>query len=161
MQKLPTDVIRAHKGLSFPGITTVFYCHDGHGNLLLGKRSQNARDEKGRWDPGGGGLKHGWTVEDNMLREIKEEYDADSLGHEFIGYFDALRPNDDGEQTHWLAMCFAIKVDRSKVKNCEPDMLDEIGWFSLDSLPTPMHSQFPNFLKKNGDKLKEILKRRS
>ena len=33
-----------------------------------------------------------------------------------------------------------------KVKNGEPEMFDEVKWFTLDSLPENVHSQFPNFL---------------
>jgi hypothetical protein len=32
-------------------------------------------------------------------------------------------------------------VDPTKVKNNEPEKIDEIGWFSLDKLPSPLHSQ--------------------
>jgi len=71
-KKLTPEELRKHKGVSFTGITTVFLCHDGKGNLLLGKRSKNTRDEHGRWDVGAGGLKHGQTVEENLKREIKE-----------------------------------------------------------------------------------------
>lgn len=49
------------QGFDYIGVTTVFYCHDGKGNLLLHKRSQTCRDEKGRWDCGGGALKFGET----------------------------------------------------------------------------------------------------
>jgi 8-oxo-dGTP diphosphatase len=156
-QKLSADVIRQHKGVSFTGITTVFFCHDGKGRLFLTKRSKNTRDEHGRWDPGGGGLKHGQAIEENMRREVKEEYNADIIKSEFLGYFDAFRPGPEGLLTHWLAMCFAVQIDPSQVKINEPDMVDDSGWFSIDNLPKPMHSQFETFYKKHGQKLKEIL----
>jgi hypothetical protein len=36
-------------------------------------------------------------------------------------------------------------------------MVDELGWFSLDNLPSPMHSQFGLFMSLHGDKLRQIL----
>ncbi len=154
--KLSPDDLRKHKGISFTGITTVFFCHDGRGNLFLAKRSNNARDEHGRWDPGGGGLKHGQAVEENMLREVKEEYGVEPLESEFIGYIDAFRKSQEGLPTHWVAMCFAVKVDPAKVKINEPKMVDDSGWFSLEKLPQPLHSQFDYFMNKHGRKLKNI-----
>ncbi len=157
--KLTAEELRKHKGISFTGITTVFFCHDGKGNLFLNKRSKNTRDEHGRWDPGGGGLKHGQPIEQNMLRELKEEYNVEPIDYEFMGYFDAFRESPDGLLSHWLAMCFAVKIDPTKVKINEPEMVDDSGWFSLDALPQPLHSQFDYLMSKFGDKLKKIMLR--
>jgi 8-oxo-dGTP diphosphatase len=155
--KLTPEEIRKHKGISFTGITTVFYCHDGKGNLFLTKRSKNTRDEHGRWDPGGGGLKHGQSVEEGLRRELLEEYNVEPLELEFVSYYDAFRTSSEGLPTHWLAMCFAVKVDPAKIRINEPEMVDDYGWFALDKLPTPLHSQFDKFMSLHGDKLRAIL----
>src|SRR5690606_8703098 len=120
----------------------VFVCHDGNGKIFLTKRSKNTRDEHDRWDPGGGGLKHCQAIEENLLREVKEEYGVTPLDYEFIGYFDAFRQTPDGLPTHWLAMIFALHVDPKKVKIMEPENVVDQGWFTLDNLPSPLHSQF-------------------
>ena len=57
------------KGVDFTGVAIVFICHDGNGNILMHKRSQNCRDEQGRWDIGGGSLEFGHLVEDTLKRE--------------------------------------------------------------------------------------------
>ena len=155
--KLTSEQIRHHKGISFTGITTVFFCHDGRGNLFLTKRSKNTRDEHGMWDPGGGGLKHGQSVEATVRREVKEEYDVEPLDLEFIGYFDAFRRSIDDMPTHWLAMCFAVKIDPSKVNINEPEMVDDQGWFTMDNLPMPLHSQFEKFISLHGLMLRRIM----
>ncbi len=157
VNKLSPKVLRTHKGISFTGVTTVFLCHDGKGRILLAKRSANTRDEQGRWDPGGGGLKHGEAVEDNMRRELKEEYNVDPIKSGFVGYFDAFRQTPTGEPTHWIAMCFVVLVDPNKVKINEPKMNDDFGWFYLNKLPSPMHSQFDVLLSKHGKKIKAIV----
>jgi ADP-ribose pyrophosphatase YjhB (NUDIX family) len=133
------------KGEDFTGITIVFHCHDGNGNFLLSKRSVNCRDEIGTWDPGGGGLELHDSVEGTLKKEILEEYCTDIIEHEFLGFRDVHREHD-GIRTHWLALDFKVLVDKEKVKNGEPHKFDEIGWFTLDTLPAPLHSQYPNFL---------------
>lgn len=133
------------KGEDFIGVTVVYYCHDGKGNVLLGKRSANCRDEHGRWDPGGGGLEFGERVEDALQREIREEYCADVLGYEFLGYRDVHREHG-GKPTHWIALDFKVRIDPDQVGNGEPHKLEELAWFTLDSLPEPLHSQFPHFI---------------
>ncbi|HVI69708.1 MAG TPA: NUDIX domain-containing protein, partial [Magnetospirillaceae bacterium] len=155
--KLSLEDIRKHKGASFTGITTVFWCYNNDGQIFLAKRSKNARDEHGRWDPGAGGLKHGQTLEENVRRELKEEYDVEPLQLDFIGYRDVFRELEDATLTHWLAMDFAAKVDSSVLRINEPLMFDDSGWFTLDELPSPLHSQFEPFLRQYGDKLKGIL----
>ncbi len=80
------------KGVDYTGIATVYFCHDGQGNFIMAKRSQNARDEQGCWDIGGGALEFGMAVDDSLCKEIKEEYCADVLGFEFLGYRDVLPP---------------------------------------------------------------------
>lgn len=156
-KKLSPTEIRQHKGISFTGITAVFFCYNDKGQVFLAKRSQNARDEQGRWAPGAGGQKHGETIESTVRRELKEEFAANPLSIEFLGYFDVLRELSDGTMTNWLAMTFAVKVDPASIRINEPDMFDEHGWFSLDRLPYPLHSQFDTFLRLYGDKLKRII----
>ncbi|MDK2899370.1 MAG: 8-oxo-dGTP diphosphatase [Patescibacteria group bacterium] len=153
-KKLSSEELRKHKGISFTGITTVFYCHDGKGNLFLAKRSNNARDEHGRWDVGGGGLKHGQSVEDSLKRELIEEYDVVPKKIDFMNYYDAFRETPDGMPTHWVALNFACLVDPKEVKINETDMFDDFGWFKLANLPKPLHSQLDKFVDKYGDVLR-------
>lgn len=134
------------KGKDYTGVSIVFTCHDGQGNFVLSKRGLACRDEQGTLDPGGGGLEFSDTVEKTLTKEVAEEYCTDVLAYEFLGFRDVHREND-GEKTHWIALDFKVLVDPSKVKNGEPHKLDEIGWFRLDALPTPLHSQYPKFLE--------------
>jgi len=140
------------KGVDFIGISIVYICHDGKGNFLFQKRGANCRDENGRWDTGGGGLEFKDTVEETLRKEIMEEYCTPVLAHEFLGYRDVHRENN-GKKTHWVALDFKVLVDREKVKNGEPHKFDDIGWFKLDNLPSPLHSQVMNQINSYKDKL--------
>lgn len=134
------------KGVDYIGNAVVYFCHDGKGNFLLNKRSNNCRDEKGTWDPGGGGIEINDTVISTLKKEIKEEYCTDVLEFEFLGYRDVHREND-GKKTHWIALDFKVLIDPDKVGNGEPHKFEAVEWFTLDNLPSPLHSQFPNFIK--------------
>ncbi|MEM3154633.1 MAG: NUDIX domain-containing protein [Candidatus Woesearchaeota archaeon] len=140
------------KGADFTGVSVVFICHDGNGNILMNKRSKKCRDEHGNWDIGGGSVEFGHKIEDTLRREIKEEYCTDIIGYEFLGFRDIHR-EVNGKPTHWIALDFKVHVDRSKAKIGEPEKADAIGWFTLDKLPTPCHSQLPKFLELYKDKL--------
>ena len=157
MNKLDDKTLRGHKGISWVGVSTCFFCHDGNGKFFLAKRSNKSRDEQGTWEIGGGGLKWGLTAEENMLREVKEEYNAEPKNIKFLGYRDVFRKLADGTPTHWLAIDFAVLVDPKHVKINEPDMFDDCGWFTRDNMPSPLHSQQLPFMNKYRTELDNIL----
>lgn len=141
------------KGLDYTGVTVVYFCHDGAGNFLMNKRGQNCRDEQGTWDPGGGGVEFGESVEETVKKEIMEEYGTDVIKQEFLGFRDIHR-EANGKKTHWIGLDFKVLVDRNKAKNGEPHKFDDVQWFTLDTLPSPLHSQFPTFIKLYEQKLR-------
>jgi 8-oxo-dGTP pyrophosphatase MutT (NUDIX family) len=128
-------------GIDYVGISTPFYCHDGKGNLLFHKRSKNCRDEQGHWDTGGGKLDFGLTPEENVLKEVLEEYGCKGEINERLPALNIFREHD-GIKTHWIALPFFIKVNPEEVKINEPEKIEEIRWFRLDNLPEPLHTGF-------------------
>jgi len=136
------------KGQDCVGVAVVFLIHDGKGNILLHKRSKEARDERSTWDAGGGGLEFGDTVEETLRREVQEEFCADVIEYEFMGFRDVHRTHE-GRPTHWIALDFKVLVDPAQVKIGEPHKVDDIGWFRLEAFPSPLHSKFPRFLEQH------------
>jgi 8-oxo-dGTP diphosphatase len=128
-------------GLDYAGVTTPFYCNDGKGNFLFHKRSKNCRDEQGHWDPGSGKLDFGIALEENVLKEVKEEYGCEGEIQEKLPAHDIFR-EINGKKTHWVAIPFFIKVKPEEIKNNEPEKIDELGWFKLNNLPQPLHEGF-------------------
>ncbi len=141
-------------GIDYVGITTPFYCHDGKGNILMHKRSNQCRDEQGRWDPGSGKLEHDLSLKENVLQEVFEEYGCRGEIEEQLPAHDIVR-EQNGIKTHWVAVPFIIKIDPNKVKNGEPHKIDEIGWFTLDRLPKPLHTGFSYTLEKYSEYFKK------
>ena len=127
------------KGVDYIGVTICFYCYDKKGNLLLQKRSKNCRDEHDRWDCGGGSMEVGETFEQAVKRELKEEYCVDVVDKDirFCGVNNVLRENGQ-ENTHWIAIISAVKIrNPQKIKIGEAERIDELGWFSINKLPSP------------------------
>jgi 8-oxo-dGTP pyrophosphatase MutT (NUDIX family) len=140
------------KGVDYIGLTVCFYCHDGAGNYLFHKRSDQCRDEVGCWDTGGGSVHVGETIEEALHREVQEEYGVAVLHFEELGHSDILR-EQNGVMAHWHGFRFKVLVDREQVVNNEPHKHTELGWFTLDNLPTPLHSQIPKELEWYKEKL--------
>jgi ADP-ribose pyrophosphatase YjhB (NUDIX family) len=128
-------------GFDFVGITTPFYCHDGKGRLLMHKRTKECRDEHEKWDTGSGKLELNLSLEENVLQEVLEEYGCKGEVEEQLPAHDIFR-EQEGVRTHWVAVPFFVKVNPDEVKIGEPHKMSEIGWFSINDLPTPLHSGF-------------------
>jgi len=127
-----------------PSVSCVFVCHDGSGRVLLARRSAGARDEPGVWDCGAGALEFGESFEEAVTREVTEEYVAAPLAIDLLGVRNVVRTDP---ASHWVAVIFGVRLAPAEVRIGEPDKFDELGWFALDALPAPLHSQFPATLE--------------
>lgn len=128
------------RGIDFIGVNVIFVCHDAKGNILFHKRSKNCRDEQGRWDCGAGAMEFGETFEEAVRREVKEEYGTEPLLVAYVDTRNVIRTHDS-RTTHWVVNLHAVLVDPEKVKLNDPHKMDEIGWFTYDNLPSPLHSE--------------------
>ncbi|PIW36504.1 MAG: DNA mismatch repair protein MutT [Candidatus Kerfeldbacteria bacterium CG15_BIG_FIL_POST_REV_8_21_14_020_45_12] len=102
------------------------------GEVLLLLRSKNCRNDQGLWSLPGGKLEFGERLTDAVRREVKEEVDLELIKIKQIGYVDHIL--DDGSQ-HWVPQIFLCTQFIGTARNVEPDKCDELGWFSLDSIP--------------------------
>jgi ADP-ribose pyrophosphatase YjhB (NUDIX family) len=141
MVKVADESVDLRRGIDHIGITVCFIIHDGNGHILLHKRGAGARDENGRWDIGGGALEFGETIDSAVRREIKEEFCCTAKNIQFITAYEAFRKHQDSD-THWIALVHCVQVDPKEVRIGEPDKIEELGWFTSDTLPSPLHSQF-------------------
>jgi len=131
-------------GVDYVGVSTSFYCHDGKGNILFHKRSKNCRDEIGVWDCGGGQLEYGLSLEENVLKEVKEEYGCEGKIEKQLPAITLFRKNKEGQKTHWIVIPFIILVDKREVKNNDPEKIETVEWHTINDLPHPLH---PGFVK--------------
>ena len=147
---------RTKPGKDYVGITTPFYCIDEEGKILFQKRSNKARDESGRWDPGSGELEKGLTLEENVRKEVKEEVGAEAQTIGRIPPHGIFR-EDEGEDTHWLAVSFFVKVNRDNVEINEPEKIDELEWAELGEFPQPLHKGFKQTFSEYREKFEDII----
>ncbi len=134
-------------GIDYVGVTTPFYCHDGKGHLLLAQRTVGARDEHGTWDPGSGKLEFGSSIEDNILREVREEYGCEGTIQTVLPALNLLREMGD-QLAHWVVVAAFVLVNPDEVQLMEPDKFSDLGWFTLDALPRPLHQGFASSLER-------------
>jgi 8-oxo-dGTP diphosphatase len=128
-------------GIDYIGISTPFYCNDGKGNFLFHKRSKNCRDEQGKWDTGSGQLEFGLTPEQNVLKEVEEEYGCPGVIQASIPAHSIFRIHDNCK-THWVAIPFFIFVNPEKVRINDVDKIEKLEWHTLNNLPRPLHTGF-------------------
>ncbi len=115
------------KGIDYPGIAVVFFCHDGAGRYIMNKRSANARDEHGCWDVGGGGVKKGEMLEDALRREVKEEVGLDITN---IVYVTSLATVHGDGNPSLVISCLADY--QSGEVRLMPDETDDFKWVTLE-----------------------------
>ena len=126
-------------GIDYTGISVSFFCHDGAGNFVMTKRSDQCRDEHHTWEVGGGKLEFGEDPREAVLREIKEEYGVHGTIEKELPPI-SLNREHQGTKTHWITFPFVVRVLRESVIRGDPVSMAEIAWFRMDSLPSPLHS---------------------
>jgi len=87
--------------------------------------------EKGKWSIPGGTVEIFETVEEALLREIKEELGVEGRIIASLGVTDHILPK---EGVHWIAPRFLIGL-HGEPMNREPDKHEAIQWWPLDDLP--------------------------
>lgn len=124
------------KGIDYIGVAAGAMIFNDKGELFLSRRSQNCKNERGHWETPGGSIKFGETQEQAVRREMIEEYGAEI---EIIEQFPAADHMIPAEGQHWVATTFLARFKPGQEpKIMEPEKCDEIGWFSLDNLPSPL-----------------------
>ncbi len=124
------------KGIDYIGVAAGAMIFNDRGELFLAKRSMLTKNERGCWETPGGALEFGETLTAAVQREILEEY---GVTIELLKQFPAEDHLIPDEKQHWVATTFLAKLrPGQEPKIMEPEKCDQIGWFALDNLPTPL-----------------------
>jgi 8-oxo-dGTP diphosphatase len=102
--------------------------------ILLIKR--NTKPFKGYWALPGGRMDLGETIEQTIVREVKEETGLDVAIMRKIGEYVEKGLKDEVEYEYYPT-CFLVKLVAGELKKQDSEIL-EIKLFSLNELPAPL-----------------------
>ena len=103
--------------------------------VLLARRGEKARNQRGQWENPGGAVSMGEDFRDALIREIREELGITVSVTGLLRVVNHIIPADG---QHWVSPTFVCcHTDGGPVIR-EPEKCSDIGWFPLDALPEPM-----------------------
>lgn len=111
--------------------------------VLLVKRSMNARIGPGTYSRPGGKLDWGESVECAAERETLEETGVVVKVTQIYDTQPFKMGNDD-----WMAIGCLAEYVSGEPTNREPTKHDEVGWYPLNNLPEPLGEYTRNSLEK-------------
>ena len=104
------------------------------GKILLIKR--NTKPFVGSWALPGGRMDPGETIEQTIVREVKEETGLDAVIVYKVGEYVEKGIKDDVDYEYYPT-CFVVKPVGGELKKQDSE-IQEIKLFSLDELPKPL-----------------------
>ena len=107
------------------------------GQLLL------VRNQRGFWSTPGGHLDFGESPEECAVRETKEETGVGATDLQFVAITNDVLA-DSGK--HYVTIWMRGEADSSVATVMDPAEIAELGWFSPNALPKPLHLYFQNLL---------------
>jgi 8-oxo-dGTP diphosphatase len=118
-------------------------CRDGDGRLLLARASPSLT-LRGRWFLPGGGVQHGESPEESLVREIEEESGlAVELGP-FLDVISDVRTLPDGCSLHTVRLVYEVESWRGELRPEHDGTTDAVAWFTPDEvrqLPLALYVQ--------------------
>ncbi len=102
--------------------------------VLLIKR--NTIPFKGYWALPGGRMDPGETIEQTIIREVKEETGLNIIVIQIVGEYIEKGVKDDIEYEYYPT-CFVVKPVGGEIKKQESE-IQQIQCFSLNELPIPL-----------------------
>lgn len=139
------DVMQELKpGVDFVGVGIGVVVRNEKGEMLFGLRTENCRNEPGKWSAPGGSLEFGETLEQCCVREVKEEVNLDVEIVRLLKVIDHFIP---GEKQHWVNPLFEARVVGGEAKIMEKNKFAKLAWFSLDNLPENLTVNWAEFFK--------------
>ncbi len=114
------------------------------GRLLLGKRSAHRRAYPGVWDLPGGHVEAGETIEQALVRELREELGVTPTEWRELAVLRAPALSDESADMLRLHV-FLVIAWRGEPHNLLPDEHDAIAWITLDDAMglTLAHADYP------------------
>ena len=120
------------KGIDYIGVGTGAIIFNKDGALFLAKRGKEARNEKHKWEFPGGSVEFGETLENALVREVREEFGFVIKVIQLLDVVNHILPK---EKQHWVSPTYLCSYRSGEPCILEPHKCEEIGWFSLNKIP--------------------------
>ena len=124
----------------------------------MSQRGEKARNERGRWEFPGGSVEFGESVEDALIREVREEHNMEIEIIELLEVVSHIIPE---ENQHWVSPSFIARHKFGKADILEPEKCSAIKWVDLSEINTeemggPSRRNFETYIKLYGYKPPKI-----
>jgi mutator protein MutT len=106
---------------------------DQQGRILLQLRKKPP--EANHWSIPGGRVEFMETVENAIVRELKEELGIVVEVVALLCVTNHIVPSDDA---HWVSPAFHVRVVSGEASNLEPHATKEMRWFPISELPAEL-----------------------
>ncbi len=120
------------KGVDYIGVGAGAVIINGEDRFFLAKRGRGCRNERQKWEFPGGSVEFGESLEDALIREIREEYD---FLVEIESLLDVVNHIIPDEKQHWVSPTFVCRYKSGVPRIMEPHKCEQIGWFQLEQIP--------------------------
>lgn len=133
------------------GVGAIIVCK---GKILLEKRK--GEPGKGKWSVPGGLVELGETVENAVIREVKEETGLDVAEPQLIDVMDNIARDENGEiKYHFVIIDYFLKVKGGELKAA--DDAEELRWVPISEVEKyDLTKTFRAFLQRNREKLEKL-----
>jgi 8-oxo-dGTP diphosphatase len=115
------------------------YVGVGVGALIVNERNEvllllrTSPPEADYWSIPGGSVEMFETLEDAVIREVKEELNVDATVIRLIGVTNHIVEQED---THWVAPAFLVQITGNQIPvNVEVNKHRDLQWFPINDLP--------------------------
>ena len=117
------------KGIDFIGVGVGAVIVDDGKILLLLRRKP---PEEGAWSIPGGSVEFGETIEDAIVREVKEELGIECQIVTILRVTNHISPSNG---FHWVSPAFLVRIAKGAPRNVEVESHQDMRWFYLEELP--------------------------
>ena len=116
-----------------PSILEPIHCAGGlvvsHGKILLGLRAPDSETYPNLWDVFGGHVEGGETIEEALVRELREELEITPTVFQFLATFSEQDPRSGGECFYHFYKISSWTGPGPRLRGAEHS---EIRWHTLD-----------------------------
>lgn len=118
-------------GIDYIGTSAGAIIKNKEGKLFLAQRSEEARDDIGKWEFPGGSINLFELRKNAIKRIILEKYGFKIEVNKLLGVYDVIdRQNND----HWISTTFLCRYQSGEPKITHPNKCQKIGWFNLEEI---------------------------